>query len=894
MKNFFIVDACAYLFRSYYAIRGMSNPEGLSTNALYGFVRSMVKLMKDFSPEHLVVVFEGQNNSASRKELYPEYKANRGEAPPDLPAQIQLAEAFCDLAGIPHTAGEGVEADDTMATLARWAEKSGCEVFLCTSDKDLAQMVNEKVKLLLTHKDNLLMGPKEVQEKYGVPPELILDYLAIVGDSSDNIPGLAGFGPKTASSLLQDVGSLDELLAQPERAKGKKKQETLVQGKEVALLSRQLASLDLNVPGPREEEFYRVSVPRHRELREFFSQMGFQSLLNEMDQGVTFSDKASTEETPKTEEKEDYHIVESVDELKKLLKELSKAKAICFDTETTDIHPLRAELVGVGLGKESGQAWYVPLNGNLDRLDCLNLLKKFFESKNNHFFGHNAKYDIQVLANAGIHLKNLCFDTILASYLLNAHSHQHSLDSLALEHFGKTKTPIKELIGTGKKAISMAEVPIEKAGPYCCEDVDYTFRLKELLEPQLEKRGLSHLLFDLELPLSRVLERMERKGVFLDVETLDRMSKDLSSTLTMLEQDIHNLVGEPFKVNSPKQLGEILFGKMGIRPPKKTATGYSTNADVLEKLRHEHPIAGLVLEYRKLEKLRSTYVDTLPSEVLPETGRIHCTFRQSVASTGRLSCQNPNLQNIPIRTEMGRKIREAFRPENSKNFFLSADYSQIELRILAHASEDPTLLKAFHENHDVHSYTASLVFGVPLEEVSKEQRYQAKAVNFGIVYGQQAFGLAQNLGISMGEASHFIKAYFERYSKVKDYLESCKEEARKTGKSRTITGRERSIPDINSKNGALRAAAERLAINTPLQGTAADLIKFAMLDIDKKLQKQELAHLILQIHDELIFEVSEENVEKLKSLTRDSMEGIFKLKVPLVVDISVGRNWKEC
>ncbi|MFT4551798.1 MAG: DNA polymerase-1 [Chlamydiales bacterium] len=888
MDKLYIVDGTGFLFRSYFAIRSMNNKQGRATNALYGFIRSIQKLRKDFNPSHLVIVFDGPNNSESRKKIYPEYKANRDSAPEDLPHQMQWAQDFCKLAGIPMLCVPKVEADDTMGSITKWAEKQESNVYICTSDKDLCQLVNDKTSVLNTHKNNLILNSTKVEEAFGVAPELIIDYLAITGDQSDNVPGLYGFGPKTAVALLKEFGSLDNILANPDKVPGKKKQETLKSDAEIALLSRRLVTLDTSVDFPKEEVFFELKDPDPTPLKEFYFECDFSSLINELDH-------SNGDKPPVVEEKVSYELVDDDASLKALLEILKNAKEISFDTETTHVHPLKAKLVGIGFCIQEKQAWYVPANGKLGLEAVLQAFKPLFENPSIGFYAHNAKYDMHVLDKHGIKIKNLCFDTILASYLLNSHSHRHSLDHLSMQYFGKAKTPIKSLISSGKNEIGMNEVPINDVKDYCCEDVDYTLRLKLLLKKELEERKLTHLLLDMELPLLRILKNMEKKGIYICVKLLQDMSKEFTKEIAILEDDIHELAGEPFNVNSPKQLSQILFEKLGIPPSKKKNTGHSTNAEVLEGLKRDYPIAGKVLEYRSLEKLRSTYIDSLPHDVNDKTSRIHCSFNQYVAATGRLSCQDPNLQNIPIRTKAGRRIREAFRPQREGWSFLSADYSQIELRLLAHLSGDPDLISAFKNGEDIHSFTASQVFGIPLDQVDKSMRSQAKAVNFGIIYGQQAFGLSRELNISIRDASQFIEKYFSRYSRVKNFIEDCKNKARKTGKSVTITGRERLIPDINSKNGPIRSASERLAVNTPLQGTAADLIKLAMLRVNDMLQKEnKLGYMILQIHDELVFEVPDFELLDFEPLVRRAMEKVFKLKVPLTVDISIGKNWKEC
>lgn len=666
----------------------------------------------------------------------------------------------------------------------------------------------------------------------------------------------------------------------------KKKREVIVSGKESAYLSRQLATIHTTVDFPKEEEFFLLKTPDLEKLRKFYHEMHFMSLLKEL---------GSSDPEIKKDDDVSYTLVTDETELKNLIVKLQQAREICIDTETTDINPLTAELVGIGLGIRAKEAWYIPVNGSISMEKCLQLLKPLLENPAIQFFGHNLKYDLHVLRHHGIHIRTISFDTMLASYLLSPHKPRHGLDELSLEKFGKVKISITDLIGKGKKQISMKSVPIDKVSVYCCEDVDYTFRLKDLFQKEIQENNLVSVLEKIELPLIPVLMEMEEHGVYLDTSKIKEMSHELADQIAHLQSEIYKIADETFNLNSPKQLSHILFEKLQIHPPKKTETGYSTSAEVLEMLEDTSPIIPKIIGYRFFEKLRSTYVDSLPDQINPKTQRIHCTFNQSVAATGRLSCQDPNLQNIPVRSAEGRKLREAFRPQHPHWSYLSADYSQIELRLLAHLSGDPVLTKAFEEGEDVHTYTASLVFNVPLADVTPEMRHQAKAVNFGILYGQQAFGLAKELNIDHKQAAALIETYFQRYSKVKEYLESCKESVRKTGKSFTMTGRQRPIPDIYSKNPMIRTAAERLAVNTPLQGSQADLIKLAMIEIDKMMKEaKEEGFMVLQIHDELIFELPDERVEFLASKIKHIMENIFILKVPIVVDISIGKNWGEC
>lgn len=887
MQSLYIVDAVNFLFRAYYAIGPMTNPKGHSTNALYGFIRSIYKIITDFSPNYFIAVFDGPDNKKSRVDLYSEYKSHRTGMPEDLFPQLDLALKFCEIAGIPHLSLPGVEADDTMGSIAKWAEKKGISVFLCSSDKDLCQLVDTHIKVINPHKDNLLIDRDKVKELFGVWPEQMIDYLAIVGDASDNIPGLEGFGPKTAASLLSSYHSLDYLLAHPDILSGKKR-ETLLQSTEIALLSRQLAKIQVDLDIPQEESFYHLKAPDLSQIRDFYHEMHFLSLLRELDGN---RDLDSSQQKIRA----NYQCINDMTALEALLALCQLQKEIAIDTETTSLRPMEADLVGLGLTFHPAEGYYIPFNGSMNRSLLIEMLKPLLENPEIAYVGHHIKYDLHVLANAGIHVSCIGFDTLIASYLTSPHIQRHGLDQLALTHFSHIKISIEDLIGKGKNQKSMDQVPIDKICEYCCEDVDYTLRLKEKLALPLEKEGLFPLFTDIEIPLIPVLMRMERKGIYIDTEVLKTMSKEVARDLLHLETQIHHLAGESFNINSPKQLSTLLFDKMGITPPKKTLTGYSTSAEVLESLKHDVPIVQLILDYRTLEKLRSTYIDTLPEQVLPSTQRIHCTFNQSITATGRLSCQDPNLQNIPIRTELGKKIRTAFKPQNSSDWFLSADYSQIELRLLAHLSEDPILIQAFEEGEDIHAHTASQVFGIPLKEVTSHMRHQAKAVNFGIIYGQQAYGLSKELGIPLKDAALFIETYFKRYKKIKDFLEFCKEATAKTGYAITLIGRKRPIPDILSKNSMLRTQAERLAINTPLQGTAADLIKIAMLSIDSLLQKEpELGAMLLQIHDELLFETPQAQVDLLAKKVKKIMESAMQLKVPLVVDISIGKNWGEC
>lgn len=890
MDKIYILDAVNFLFRSYYAIAPMTNERGDSTNALYGFIRSIEKIQKDFEPTHMVAVFDGPDNKRSRQAVYAEYKMNRKQAPEDLFPQFEWAYEFCEKKRIPVLCVDGIEADDTIASVALWAASKQASVYICSSDKDLFQLVCDKIHVLLPHKNNALVDEKKVEEIYGVPPHQMLDLLAIMGDTSDNIPGLEGFGPKTASSLLQKFKTLDYILEHPHEVPGKKKQQILVEQKQKALMSRELATLKTDVVFPKNNAFFRINPPNKEELIDFYKEMKFLSLLKSF--APEEVEKKISIKAPKTIS---YTLINDEQGFNELLFSLSKAKEIAIDTETTSLHPLTAQLVGVGFCIEEGVAWYVPLNGSISPKLILTKLKPLLENPKQSFIGHNIKYDYHVFQNYGITIQNISFDTMLASYLLTPQNRRHNLDLLTLELFGKQKTSIKELIGDKKKQKSMMEVDLLQIKEYCCQDVDYTFRLKALFEKQLTERRLISILKTIEIPLIFTLARMERHGIYLCTKKLQEMTVSLNALIQTIEQQIYKEVGEEFNLNSPKQLSEILYQRLNLTPPARKKTEYSTGAKVLEMLAEEHAVVSKILQYRGLEKLRSTYLESLPNQVNLSTKRIHCTFNQSVAATGRLSCQDPNLQNIPVRTKEGRKIREGFKPQQENWVYVSADYTQIELRLLAHFSEDPTLMRAFQENQDIHTYTASLVFDIPKEQITKNMRAQAKAVNFGILYGQGPFGLSQEVGISMKEASLFIKKYFERYPKVSEYIELCKQTASKTKMTKTLMGRQRPIEEITSKNPVLKAAAERLAVNTPLQGTQADLIKMAMIEIDQIIQEKNLqGFMILQIHDELIFEVPREEIPLFQTFVKEKMETIFPLKVPLIVDIEIGKNWAEC
>nr|MCH9812306.1 DNA polymerase I [bacterium] len=818
MKKIFIIDASNYIFRSYYAIRNMSNSKGIATNALFGFIRALKKIEKDFSPDYIAVVFDGPNNKASRTSIYPDYKGHRAKAPDDLYPQIGFAKEYCEAAGFPIIEIDGVEADDGMGAVARLATSKGVDAYLCSSDKDLCQLVDAHTFLVHTHKDNAILGQKEVEEKYSITPNQFIDYLAIVGDSSDNIPGIAGMGPKTAAKLLNEHGTLKELIECAASLKNKKQGEKILNEAANAEMSYLLATIQTDLDIPEEISFYQKAEGSDKALRAFYEKMEFRTLLKELGNDAGVDGSAN------------YTQIKDLPSLKGLVKSLSSEKELCIDTETTGLRPMEDALVGVGLGAKKGVCYYIPLNGEMKREEVIQELAPLFDGKRS-FYGHNIKYDLHILKHAGLTLPAISFDTLLASYVLESHKTRHNLDELTFQYFGKIKTPFKELLPKGK-GMTFNDVPLDQATTYCCEDVDATIALKELFEKELQEKGFEKLFYDLELPLLPILAEMEEHGMYVDTKNLESYSKELASKIHTLSSQIYEEAGKEFNIKSPKQLSVVLFEDLKISNIKKS----STAADVLHTLKKEHPIIPLLIEYRSLEKLRSTYVDALPKEVNPNTHRIHCTFNQSGTVTGRLSSSNPNLQNIPIRTEEGRKVRAAFTPENEDWSYLSLDYSQIELRILAHMSEEKALLDAFNKDKDIHTETAATVYGIPSDQVTKDMRYNAKAVNFGLIYGQTAFGLSKELGITKKEAEVFIQTYFEKYPKVKVFIDHMMEKAKKEKKTTTLLGRERKLPDIDSKNFLVRAANERFAVNAPIQGTQSDIIKIAMIRIDKALK----------------------------------------------------------
>ena len=1026
MKKVYLIDSMAYIFRAFYAIRSMNAKDGRPTNAVYGFAKSMEKIFKDFDPECIVAVFDA-GSKTFRNDIYPEYKANRSECPEDLKPQFDIVKDYLKLRGIPLVIAPGFEADDLIGTLAKRAEAEGMETIICTGDKDMMQLVNDKTVMCQTHKENMIVDTEKVIELTGIRPDQMIDYLAIMGDASDNVPGLPGIGAKGAAKLLNEYETLENIFENKDKMKGKRVIEATQNHQEQGELSKVLVTIkcDVEIEQTFEEllmkpadfdgleQFYddlntnslKKDVARLRKLaetsgklslddvfesgcecevtmqsaapavhkneiislklttpdftydlfEEFDTDKGFEVLkkLRSAFKGNDFSfngdsfsfkgknlkkkgkqllnfeylvaawlfdadqimnqleshhgafammldadieacdlNKILIDHTQHFDtSKVKYTLINSDEALQDLRTTLQGVKEICLDTETTSLRAVDAELVGVGLSFKAGEAFYIPLNGMIAREQVLAFLKDFVENPKLGIFGQNIKYDYEVLKSHGIEIANISFDTLLASYVCNPSRNSHGIDNLSVQYLNYGKIPTVDLIGKGKKAISMMEVDVAKVSDYCCEDVDICWQLKQLLTAELKVRHLDKLYADIELPLVQTLGDMELAGISFDAEMLSGMSADFETRIEASVATIHELAGEEFNIASPKQLGEVLFEKMELPHGKKTKTGYSTDASVLEDLAGEHEIAREILEYRTLTKLKSTYIDALPQEISEKTGRIHASFSQSTAQTGRLSCTNPNLQNIPTRTEEGKKIRSAFKAKEGYQF-IGCDYSQIELRVMAHICEDPALLEAFNSDFDIHQYTASLVNGCDMESVTKEMRYNAKAINFGIIYGQGAFGLAKELGVSAQTAKLFIKNYFMRYPKVRDFMASAVDIVREKTYAETAFGRRRYIPEINHSNGRIRSFAERIAVNTPIQGTAADIIKMAMIELAQQIKAKDLkSKMILQIHDELVFEVPDEELEIMKELVPKIMSEVVELKVPLKVDLAVSTDW---
>lgn len=884
-NTLYLIDGSSYLYRAYFAIKRLSSPSGFPTNAIYGFTQILLKLLKDYQPQHLAMVFD-VGRVTFRTELYPDYKANRSAMPDDLRQQVGPIRDLVRAFNIPVVELEGYEADDLIGTLAARWEAAGGNVVVVTGDKDLMQIVNGQTTLLDTMK-NVTSGIPQVHERFGVGPDGVIDILGLAGDSSDNIPGVPGIGEKTAIKLIQEFGSLDSLLERAAEVPGKTG-EKLREFSDQARLSRTLATIVRNVPYELQPEQLAAKEPDTSRLNELFKEYGFHTLIKELTAQATL-------------QTDQYQTILTNDALESLVQRMESATAFAFDTETTGLDPRTAELVGISIALQPHEAFYIPLGHRylgmpeqLPRETVLNRLRPVFANPAIRKIGQNLKFDLQVLTTAGLQVQGSWCDTMLCSYLLNPSRGGHGLDALAQEHLNHRMISYDEVTGSGKNRICFSEVEIEKATLYAAEDADATWLLHEKLLPMVREQKLESLLFELEMPLMEIMTRMEQHGVLLDTGFLGQLSREFGSQMEALEQQIHQLAQGPFNLNSPKQLEEVLFERLGLKAGKKTKgkTGRSTDNEVLSGLAEEHEVARLLLEYRGLAKLKSTYADAL-AKLADPNNRVHTSYNQAVTATGRLSSSDPNLQNIPIRTQEGRRIREAFIAPPG-HVILAADYSQIELRVLAHLSADPVFCDAFSQDEDIHTRTASEVFGLFPEMVTSEMRRQAKTINFGIIYGQGAFSLAKQLGVARNVAEKFITAYKERHSGAIAFLDSCIASAQESGYVTTILGRKLPISDISSSNGNLRSYAERNAINYPIQGSAADIIKQAMIGVDRAIHIAGLqSRLIMQVHDELVFEVPEVELEPMRKLVEQEMSRAVALKVPLKVDINWGSNWSE-
>lgn len=882
--SLYLIDGSSYIYRAYYAIRHLSSPTGFPTNALYGFTQMLLKVLKDRNPGHVAVVFDAGRRTF-RTELFPEYKANRSAMPEDLVPQIGPIKEMVRALNIPVLELENYEADDIIGTMARQCEAQGMDVVVVTGDKDLMQIVTESVTLLDTMKDKS-SGIAEVIERFGVGPERVVDVLGLAGDSSDNIPGVPGIGEKTAIKLILEYGSLDALIERSAEIKGKTG-ERVREFADQARLSRRLATIDRCTPIEYRYEDLALSPPDNRRLAELFREYGFTTLMKEL---------TSESSLPTTS----YRTILAEQDFESLLADLATAPAFAIDLETTSLNPREAEIVGISFSYREHEACYLPVAhrsesapSQLPRQLVLEKLAPVLSDPSRPKIGQNIKYDYQVLRRCGIEMEGIWFDTMVASYLLNPVRSGHGLDSLAVEYLDHKMISYEEVAGKGKEQVCFSRVPVERASLYSCEDSDATFLLHKLFLPRLEESGLDRLFFDLEMPLVKILAEMELEGVKLDLERLGELSEGFAAQLAELEQRIFQLADFQFNINSPKQLGEVLFDRLQLPAGKKTKTGWSTDMDVLARLAQEHELPALVLQYRSISKLKSTYTDSLPRLAEFATGRIHTSYNQAVTNTGRLSSSEPNLQNIPIRTEEGRKIRHAFIADEG-SLILSADYSQIELRVLAHLSGDSVFCDAFARDEDIHTRTASEVFDIMPGLVTPEMRRQAKTINFGVIYGQGAFSLARELGVSTRTAKEFIDNYFARHSGARQFLDACIRNAERDGFVTTIMGRRLPIPDIRSSNANIRAFAQRNAINYPIQGSAADIIKQAMLQVWNRLRHDGMkSRLIMQVHDELVFEVPEDERLRMEMLVSHEMERAVPLKVPLKVDVRCGGNWSE-
>ncbi len=883
-KTLFLIDGHSYIYRAYYAIRSLSTRSGFPTNAIFGFANMLLKVLREQKPTYVAMVLDSPGTTF-RHQLYPEYKANRPPMPEDLVLQMPRIDDLIAAFRVQAIRVPGMEADDIIATLAHIYAGKVDKVVIVSSDKDLMQLITDKVVMLDTMKDRWV-DEEAVVEKFGVKPSQVVQVQALMGDPSDNIPGLAGVGPKTAGKLIARFGSVEGLLEHSEEVGGKIGEQLPHQMEELRT-SLSLVTLKNDVPVDQTLDDLAVSDLDTQAVRALFEELEFARLVNELVPREALG-------------REGYRTVTTEQELDDLVARLQKVDRFAFDTETDNRDAMRASLVGISFSWSDGEAAYIPLDhsylGVPTQLAVENVRKKLgpiLADPHKKKIGQNIKYDLKVLDRAGWDVKGIFFDTMIASWLDNPDRRRHGLDEMASELFGHTMISYKELTKRGREQVSFVEVPVEEASTYSCEDADVTFRAVEPLAAGLKEKGLVDLFDEVEMPLVTVLNDMEMAGVLLDTGLLAGISRDLGERLKDLESRIHEGAGHPFNINSPRQLGQVLFTELGLPPVKKTKTGYSTNDEVLLELSEKHHLPAMVRDYRSVAKLKSTYVDALPKLVHPNTGRIHTSFNQTATATGRLSSSDPNLQNIPIRTDEGRRIREAFvSPEGM--VLLSADYSQIELRVLAHLSGDRNLVEAFRKGEDIHARTARQVLGADEDAVEPELRRRAKVINFGIIYGMSAYGLSKELGVSPGEAAAIIEGYFDVYSGVREFTERTLDQARERGYVQTLLNRRRNLPELTSKNPNTRQYGERMAVNTPIQGTAADLIKVAMLRVHEGLAREVPGtRMLLQVHDELVFEVPEGQTQKAGAFITEVMEGVMDLEVPLVVDVEWGKNWAE-
>ena len=889
-KKLLLIDGSNYLYRAFHALPDLRSPGGRPTGAIYGVLNMLQKLIRSESPDYIAVIFDTPKKTF-RHEAFPEYKANRQKTPEDLIAQIKpLHRAIINL-GLPLIAIDGVEADDVIGTLAKQADKEKIKTLIATGDKDMAQLVTDNIKLIDTMK-NLRMGPKEVEKKFGIVAERFVDYLTLAGDASDNIPGVEKVGPKTAIKWISEYGSLDEVIKNAENIKGKVG-EKLMASMDRLELFKTLVTIKCDVPIDSSVIDLTIGESDETSLYEQFNDLGLHGLIKQFD--IRPEEKEISRDS-------NYQTISTNKDLDQLIHSIKKSTYFAFDTETTSLDYMIAQLVGISIALESNQAFYIPLNHNyegaqkqLDQDTVLEKLRPYLESESISKIGHNLKYDRHILQNAGIKLKGRLLDTMLFSYVNNSTITRHNMDAVSKRYLNISPTSYEDVAGKGAKQIPFSEVSIDIASDYASEDADIALQLYHNIEPRVRKEEkLKELYHKIEGPLIYTLGDIERNGVLINSEKLDDQSKELELTISELESKVQDSAGETFNLGSPKQLQEILYQKLGLPIVKKTPKGQpSTSETVLQELSMDFPIVEDILSFRALSKLKSTYTDKLPKMINSETGRVHTSYHQAVTATGRLSSSNPNLQNIPIRSEEGRRIREAFVAPNGYKI-LAADYSQIELRIMAHLSKDSGLLDSFSRDLDIHRATAAEIFRVALDEVTDNQRRSAKAINFGLIYGMSAFGLSKQLMITRAEAQNYIEQYFDRYPGVKNYMDETKLMAKKIGYVETVFGRRLYLADIESSNYQRRQYAERSAINAPMQGTAADLIKMAMIELHQRINRESLdAKIIMQVHDELVIEVHENQAHDVSVLAKETMSNIFKLDVDLKVDADLGGNWEE-